>query len=347
MAPLDNVVVPKGSLVLVTGANGLLGSHIAKQFLEYGYKVRGTVRDATKFSWLLELFRKDYGRDSFELVQVDDLAAKGALDEAVKGATVVAHTASVVSFDPDPNKVIPFAVDFAVNALETAYKEPSVKRFVFTSSSAAAVISSPDIPPANITEDSWTDFIVDAAWADPPYTPERGMTTYAASKNQAEKEVWKFHKENRQKRPDLVVNTVLPNFNFGRSLDREKQGYPSSSLLPLSLFKGEVSPFHEGVTPQYFVDVDDTGRLHVAVAVLPNLEDQRIFAFAGRFNWDTVLDIFRKHVPDRKFPDNFSGGVDGNEILPRGKAEQLLRDLGRPGWTSLEESILANIEGLY
>ncbi|OBT41211.1 hypothetical protein VF21_00910 [Pseudogymnoascus sp. 05NY08] len=66
MAPLDNAVIPKGSLVLVTGANGLMGSHVAKQFLEYGYK-------------------KDYGKDSFELVQVDDLAAKGAFDEAVKG----------------------------------------------------------------------------------------------------------------------------------------------------------------------------------------------------------------------------------------------------------------------
>ncbi|KFY82364.1 hypothetical protein V500_10591 [Pseudogymnoascus sp. VKM F-4518 (FW-2643)] len=303
MAPLNNAVIPKGSLVLVTGANGLMGSHVAKQFLEYGYKVRGTVRDTTKFSWLLELFQKDYGKDSFELVQVDDLSAKGAFDETRwKGAAAVIHTASIMSFDPDPNKVIPFAVDFAVNALQAAYKEPSVKRFIFTSSSAAAVVSSPDIPAANITEDSWTDFIVDAAWADPPYTEERGMVTYAASKNQAEKAVWKYHKENRHERPDLTVNT------------------------------------------EYFIDVDDAGRLHVAAAVLPKLEDQRIFGFAGRFNWDSVLEIFRKHVPEGKFPDNFSGGEDGNEIIPRGKAEQLLRDLGRPGWTSLEESILANIE---
>ncbi|KAL7940088.1 hypothetical protein V8C42DRAFT_356483 [Trichoderma barbatum] len=307
MAPLDDAVIPKGSLVLVTGVNGLMGSHVAKQFLEYGYRVRGTVRDTTKFSWLLELFQKNYGKGSFELVQAD--------------AAAVIHTASVMSFDPDPNKVIPFAVSFAVNALQAAYKEPSVKRFVFTSSSAAAVISSPEIPVATITEDSWTDFIVDAAWAETPYNPERGMVTYAASKNQAEKAVWKFHKENYQKRPDLTVNTVLPNFNFGKSLDREKQ--------------------------EYYIDVDDAGRLHVAAAVLPKVEDQRIFGFAGRFNWDTVLDIFRKHVPGRKFPDKFSGGEDGNEIIPRGKAEQLLRDLGRPGWTSLEESILANIEGLY
>lgn len=112
-----------------------------------------------------------------------------------------------MSFDPDPNKVIPFAVDFAVNALQAAYKEPSVKRFIFTSSSTAAVVSSPDTPAANITEDSWTDYVVDAAWADPPYTQERAMVTYAASKNQAEKAVWKYHKENRHERPDLTVNT--------------------------------------------------------------------------------------------------------------------------------------------
>lgn len=98
---------------------------------------------------------------------------------------------------------------------------------------------------------------------------------------------------------------------------------------------------------EYFIDVDDAGRLHVAAAVLPKVEDQRIFGFGGRFNWDMILDIFRTHVPGRKFPNNFSSGEDGNEIIPRGKAEQLLRDLGRPGWTSLEESILANIEGLY
>ncbi|KAB5555072.1 hypothetical protein GE09DRAFT_1123420 [Coniochaeta sp. 2T2.1] len=48
---------------------------------------------------------------------------------------------------------------------------------------------------------------------------------------------------------------------------------------------------------EYFIDVDDAGRLHVAAAVLPNL---RIFGFAERFNWDIVLDIFRKHMPGRK-----------------------------------------------
>lgn len=85
MAPLDNPAIPKGSVVLVTGVNGLLGSHVAKQFLEYGYKVRGTVRDVEKNSWLTAAFDKQYGPGNFELVAVADLTDDKALTEAAKG----------------------------------------------------------------------------------------------------------------------------------------------------------------------------------------------------------------------------------------------------------------------
>lgn len=59
-----------------------------------------------------------------------------------------------------------------------------------------------------------------------------------------------------------------------------------------------------------------------------------------------MLDILRVDEPDKKFPDNFSGGSVDNVIEPRNKAEQLLRDLGRPGWTSLKDSILDNVKEL-
>ena len=85
MATTTNLAVPKGSLVLVTGVNGLLGSHIAKQFLEQGYKIRGTVRDAAKNSWLVDAFDKTYGKGQIELVEVADMSKEGAYDDAVKG----------------------------------------------------------------------------------------------------------------------------------------------------------------------------------------------------------------------------------------------------------------------
>lgn len=85
MAQIQNPAIPQGSLVLVTGANGLIASHVADQLLASGFKVRGTVRDVQKSSWLAELLDSKYGSGKFELVAVEDMAAEGAFDEAVKG----------------------------------------------------------------------------------------------------------------------------------------------------------------------------------------------------------------------------------------------------------------------
>lgn len=85
MALPNNLALPEGSRVLVTGANGLIGSHVANQFLNLGFNVRGTVRDVAKSDWLRLLFENKYGKDRFELLAVPDIASQGALDEAVKG----------------------------------------------------------------------------------------------------------------------------------------------------------------------------------------------------------------------------------------------------------------------
>ena len=74
-----------GSLVLVTGANGFIGSHVADQLIQAGYRVRGTSRDTTKTQWIKELFDKKYGEGKFEAVVVKDMAVEGAFDEACKG----------------------------------------------------------------------------------------------------------------------------------------------------------------------------------------------------------------------------------------------------------------------
>ena len=104
------------------------------------------------------------------------------------GVSAVAHVASVVALDPNPNNVIPAAIAGAVNALKAAYAEPGVKRFVLTSSATAVVWPSPDQPGTIVTEDTWNEDAVKRAWAEPPYKPERALAVYAASKTQAEQE---------------------------------------------------------------------------------------------------------------------------------------------------------------
>lgn len=66
MGSLAPTIVPPGGLVLVTGVNGFLASHIALNLLERGYKVRGTVRSQEKADWITEAIAKRYPDASFE-----------------------------------------------------------------------------------------------------------------------------------------------------------------------------------------------------------------------------------------------------------------------------------------
>ena len=69
--------------VLVTGANGYIAGSTIEALLDAGYSVRGTVRAKAKAHALLDALSR-YG-DKLEIVEVPDIAAPGAFDEAVKG----------------------------------------------------------------------------------------------------------------------------------------------------------------------------------------------------------------------------------------------------------------------
>jgi hypothetical protein len=53
--------------------------------------------------------------------------------------------------------------------------------------------------------------------------------------------------------------------------------------------------------PQYFVDVQDDARLHVAALLLPEVKEERVFAFAAPFNFNQLFAAFRKAAPQRDF----------------------------------------------
>ncbi|KXH27586.1 aldehyde reductase [Colletotrichum salicis] len=160
-----------------------------------------------------------------------------------------------------------------------------------------------------------------------------------------EQSIWKFYEESKTKRPDIVVNCIVPDLNFGRSIDPSHTGGSSSFGFIVELFEGKTlpEPWH---LPHCFVDVEDDAALHVAAAILPDVKGERIFAFAYPMNWDIILDILRRQNPVRKFADNFHDEEYPVTVKPVARAEGLLKRLGRPGWISLEQSIATNTEHL-
>ena len=126
----------ENEIVLVTGATGYLASHVVKQLLELGYKVRGTVRslrDEKKTKPLRNLVANP--KHVLELVEADLLNENSWLD-AVKGCTYVIHTASPVPIGvpTDENEVITPAVNGTLFVLRASIQPESiVKRVVLTS----------------------------------------------------------------------------------------------------------------------------------------------------------------------------------------------------------------------
>ena len=75
--------VHPGAFVLVTGVNGHVASTVALRMLQKGYKIRGTVRKLARASYVQNEFAP-YG-DSFQVVEVPNIALEGAFDSAMEG----------------------------------------------------------------------------------------------------------------------------------------------------------------------------------------------------------------------------------------------------------------------
>ena len=97
----------------------------------------------------------------------------------------------------------------------------------------------------------------------------------------------------------------------------------------------------------WYVDVNDTARLHVAALLSKAIQNERIFAFAAPYTWNEILAVMRKAYPSREFPDDIPGVEKSTLQVPTEQGEQLLKDVfGRDGWSTLEETVMNNLKGL-
>ncbi|KAI7139778.1 hypothetical protein KC352_g29742, partial [Hortaea werneckii] len=146
-----------------------------------------------------------------------------------------------------------------------------------------------------------------------------------------------------QTKPPFQTSAVLPNTNFGPILDGSEG--TSTGSFPIKIWKGDTSMM-SFIGPQYFVDVRDTARLHVAALIDPKCDGQRIFAFAEPFNWADVIDIFKKIDPEGDFPAPPENEGRDLSKIPNEDAVALLQKHFGQGWVGLEESLRENVKGI-
>ncbi|KAJ5143328.1 uncharacterized protein N7515_002115 [Penicillium bovifimosum] len=329
MTQAQNYIIHPGSKVLVTGANGYIASHIIKVLLDLGYLVRGTVR--TPMPWLTEYFQKEYGAGRFELVLVPDFQQPDAFKQSVKGVSGVIHVAQGLPSSTASETVesaTAYTVKGVVNLLTAASEEHMIKRVVLTSSIVAA--GYPSAKGFKLDVDSW-DRSLEEAQKDGSSVP-----IYRACKIEGERQAWKWVEKNQ---PQFELNTVLPWLTLGKvlhpNIGGSTMGYVSGFL------KGNTTPFKFLPLP-WFVDVEDTARLHAIALFSPKVRSERIFAAARPVTWGEVIGIIRRLQPGNSripVPPSQEEPTLG-DVVPAERAEQLLREyFGQGGWTSLEDSL--------
>jgi len=192
-----------GDLVVVTGVSGYIGAQVCAEFLDHGYRVRGTVRNSKKVHAHLVRLKAKHG-DNLEIVDADITNAE-PWEGICQGTKCVAHTASPfalgVKGSEAEEKMYKPARDGTLNVLEGAHKA-GVPHVVLTSSMAAIMCGRPRPQMIEKPEELWTDM-------------ETEKDPYNLSKTMAEKAAWDYYKDNDH---PFTLSTINPGLVVGETL---------------------------------------------------------------------------------------------------------------------------------
>lgn len=195
-------------MVLVTGATGLLGSHLVSGLLQSGQKVRALIRPSANTGMLkavLHLYsdRPEAFYESIEWVEGDILDIF-SLEDALEGVEEVYHCAALVSFLPaDKKKLMRINAEGTANLVNAAI-EKKVRRLCHVSSIAA--LGRPENQADVIDEN--------LVWK-----ASRHNSAYAVSKYNAEREVWRGTAEGLEAvivNPGIILGVAGPGMGSTR-----------------------------------------------------------------------------------------------------------------------------------
>ncbi len=217
--------------VLVTGANGHLGTNLISELLAAGHTVRGSVRklsDPARTRHLMAL-------GDVELVEAD-LDDPSALSRAMEGQDAVLHTAAIYTlYAPGREDAIVRASVAGAEAALRAAHAAGVGRVVLTSSVVTLPLTAPGAAP--VDEEAWTTDL---------------RVPYIRAKTLGERRAWGLAAE-----LGLDLATVLPGAFGGPGFQRNT---PTIDFVE-AIMKGALQL---GAPPINYpwVDVRDVARAH-------------------------------------------------------------------------------------
>ena len=251
-------------MVLVTGATGLVGSHLALQLLENGEKIRAIYRNqssilATKS--LFELYEKSHLFDKIEWIQAD-ITDIPSLEIAFANVDSVFHCAALISFEPNDEELLRKTnIEGTANIVNLSLSY-GVKKVGYVSSIAA--LGDRKEYETIITEET-------------EWNPEKHHSDYAISKYGAEMEIWRGQQEG------LQVVVINPGIILGPGFWKQGSG---------KLFTAVANglKFYTKGTSGYVSVNDVVNLLILAMSKIDEKENgQRYIAIENNYSYETIF----------------------------------------------------------
>jgi nucleoside-diphosphate-sugar epimerase len=270
--------------IMITGANGYVGSWTVKELLENGYTVRACVRDKNNAEKTRHLRGLSDGTTGILELWEADLLKEGSFDDAAKGCDAVFHMASpfTLRFKDAQKDLIDPALQGTKNVLDAASRSGTVRKVILTSSIVAVYGDNLDMKEKGLSEFTEADFNTSSNLSHQPY---------AYSKVLAEKEAWKIAEAQNQWK--LVV--MNPAFVMGPVLS------PASDSESLQFMKDMLGgKYRTGGADLYFafVDVRDVAKGHRLALENDQAEGRFILCSCTKGFMD-VADVIRKKYGKR------------------------------------------------
>ncbi|EXJ85673.1 dihydroflavonol-4-reductase [Capronia coronata CBS 617.96] len=327
--------------VLLTGANGFIGSHILTQLLDHGFNVCCAVRTRAKGDQILKDFAAQ--QSQIAITVVPDIVAPNAYHAAVQGTPsfdTVYHTASPFTYQNVENNLqfLEPAIKGTLNLLKAVKDHaPSVKRVVWTGSCASVVDYDHLVsdPPKLYTEEDWNPI----AWEEAVHgDPSKA---YRASKLFAEREAWAFVDKEK---PHYDLVTICPPATFGplrHSITSIENLNESNARLWRFCFSSTEDAPMPYMPVHTYVDVRDLAYAQFQAMMVPEAGNQRFAVSARQFSFQEVCDILRSRFPELNHRTPL--GKPGTSSLPPGAYSidnSKVKSLLGVEFRSLEETVV-------
>lgn len=257
-------------MILITGATGLVGAHVALQLIEKGNNVRAIYRTTQSIDKTKAYFDFYQKSDLFHKIEwlEGDILDIPSLENAFINIDFVYHCAAFISFDPkEEEKIRKTNIEGTANIVNfcVAY---NIQKLCYISSIAALG----DLAPHEQSISETTD-----------WNPEKPHSDYAISKYGAEMEVWRGHQEG------LSVLVVNPGIIIGPYLKTNaiEQG---SATLYHRVAKG-LSFYTLGTTG--FITIDDV--VSVTTKLMDStIQNERFALVAENIVFKNILNTIAK-----------------------------------------------------